>query len=124
MGHDFDTHQATARFLLPSLRFCLEYPEQKSAIALKSLKRPYHADTKPSQGSEWALERPYLVLQGSRTQQRISGGIIAIHSYESCLDVSSVQAPPPKKYDNSMAKFATELQDSKVLKMWSRHQGY
>lgn len=121
MAHDFDTHLATARFLLSSLRFCLEYPEQKSTLALRALKRFYHADTKASDEMEWAMERPSLVLQGSRTQQRISRGIIAIHSYERCLDVTSTQPQPPRKYDKSFARFAPHLQESRLLKLWTRH---
>ncbi|KAF4526007.1 hypothetical protein B566_EDAN000799 [Ephemera danica] len=120
--HDFDTHAATARFLLPNLRFCLEYPEQKSDLPLRALKRPYYADTKPFEEQEIALERPHLVLQGSRTQQRVSRGIIGIRSYELCVDVTSTQPVPQRKYDNSMSRFLPDLQASKLLKLWRHHR--
>lgn len=68
------------------------------------------------------LQRPSLVVQGLKTQQRISQGIIAIHTYRQCSQVAN-QPAPPKKYDNSIAKFKNELQESHLLKLWSKHRG-
>lgn len=68
------------------------------------------------------LQRPSLVVQGLKTQQRISKGIIAIHTYRQCNQAAN-QPAPPKKYDNSIAKFKNELQESHLLKLWSKHRG-
>ncbi|CAB3366188.1 Hypothetical predicted protein [Cloeon dipterum] len=123
MVRDFDARISTAQFVLTALHFCFEYPEEKSAVPFKALRRFYHADLKQAKEEpQLVLQRPSLVVQGLKTQQRISPGIIAIHTYMHCNEADN-QATPPRKYDNSISKFKNELQDSRLLKLWSRHQG-
>ncbi|PSN50974.1 hypothetical protein C0J52_07627 [Blattella germanica] len=125
MLDDFDSgRKTTARFEIPTIKFCTEYPDDDRAEPGSPLVfRKTRYSNAGNNERPFYFYRPHLMSASNRdlalTTQRVSQGIAAVHRYTSCSRGDGQLADKTHLYEPAMLRFSGDLKRSKLLKAWS-----
>ena len=125
MLEDFDSgRKTTARFEIPTIKFCTEFPDDERAEPGSPLvfRKTRYSNTGNNE-RPFYFYRPHLISTGSKdvaalTTQRVSQGIAAVHRYKSCSQDGQF-SEKYHLYEPAMLRFSGDLKRSKLLNAWS-----
>jgi hypothetical protein len=125
MLDDLDSRRkTTARFEIPTITFCIEFPDDEQAepgsplMFRKTLYSKIGNSERP-----FYVYRPHLISASSRelavTTQHVPQGIAALHRYAPCFQRGKQFAEQAYLNEPAMLRFSGDLKRSNLLKAWS-----
>ncbi|PNF14305.1 hypothetical protein B7P43_G06791 [Cryptotermes secundus] len=128
MLDDFDSRRTTtARFEIPTITFCTEFPDDEQAepgsplMFRKTRYREIDNSERP-----FYVYRPHLISASSRelaaTTQNVPQRIVALHRYAPCFQSGKQLAEQAYINEPAMLRFSGDLKRSHLLTVWSSNR--
>lgn len=128
MLDDFDSRgKTTSRFEIPTITFCIEFPDDEQAEPGSPLifRKTRYSKIGNSE-HPFYVYRPHLISASSKelavTTQHVPQGIAALHRYAPCFQSGKQLAEQAYLNEPAMLRFSGDLKRSNLLKAWSSNR--